>query len=152
MTYRTNQYFFIPLLIMLSILVVFGFNYFIINYGKFSLVDLLEYTAFLTIYLTVILNSFFKLDISENEIIRKRNTVIFSSRVLIPYHKILHVFRSFWFISYIYTIEAEIDGKRIWLHLNLFSRHKEILRKIVSKIDKSIVDEDVLKAIKQNVK
>lgn len=149
MHYRINSIFWGSLLAMLTVLVLAGIRFYSNTGWKFSFTDFLMVLGLLIIYFTIILNLFLTLELTDASIIRKRNTILFRSKIEIPYAKITRVFRSFWFVRFIYTIEANINGKRIWLHLNLFNKYKEILKTIISKVDASVVDENVLKMEKK---
>jgi hypothetical protein len=121
--------------------------YYIDNDWTVSAEDMILLVLMLGAYFLFLIVYFQKMETAEHSIIRHGDRYIYGRRVEYPYSKISRIFRMFCVYSYLYVIEVDHRGRKIWIIPNLFHKHKEILKTIISKVDRSIVDKDVLNAI-----
>lgn len=88
------------------------------------------------------------IETKEDKITQSVLILFFKKKTEIPYNKINRIGRKFIPFQYYYTIEAYVNGKILLLSLIGYNQHK-ILREVIPRVNKgSVVDADVLNAIK----
>jgi hypothetical protein len=149
MIYGPNRYSYGFVLISLTLILLSGIlRYFTDQSWDVSSIEIAKDLAiFLSIYLFLIFTSLSKLELKEHSFVIFRE-IVFPRRVEYPYLRVKRIYRVFVVFNYFYGVEIEHQGKTVLLILNNFYKYKEILKAIVSKVDKSIVEKSVYKAVK----